>query len=850
MGSLTIVLNLTKQNRENHHKILRPIALTALFTFMVFLNGAMDLKAQTPTDFGFLPLEIHKLENRISNLILADLDGDKAQDIIVSNNSRSRIDILYSSPKITPDTEETDRGVNTPAYDKRMKARRYSVNKEIVSIAAGDFNSDGRLDLAYYGNPTALVVLINKGNGEFEEPRTRNIGDAVRSTSSLLAADLTGDQKTDLVMLRDQEFVVLPQTANGSFGDPVRVGHSALRPRLMKAADFDGDGGTDLMILSSAEDYPLHLRLSTAAKKTDQNATENAAKLRIGPERRLKMDQIRAIGFANLDNKPGIEWMVVNNATGRGQVLKLKTPDSNKTESNNPNDVVDRFGAIFDYPLPESTGMKRSLDTADLNGDGLPEVVVTDPDTARLLSFSRSSPESQYLDETLQSPTLIEVKNVRTGDLDGNGQAEVYVLSAKEKQIGRGLLQNGRISFPKALPITGGEPVAMELADIDGDRKPELVYLTKSTVDRRDRLELHALRCDDKGNYSVSAWPGGVAQVALREGISEPDELQAIDVNGDGLDDLLLSSRYGSPNLFVSQKSKPPLEITNLGPLASATNSTVSSEMIDGKKVLMVTQNNFARIVSLDSENRWQILDQFNASGASASITGATCLHLDSNNRTDIVLYNENSRSLEILLRDESGVKSAGTIPLGNLDFQALLSVNLGGDGRPDILVQASNRFGVLTLGAKPYRVETLASYETTERRSRLGDVLAADLGGSDGPEIAWIDIGEHAVHLTPVQVAGEDRLNLLKGLVFKVFEEKSFRDVRSLGEPRDVAAGDVDGDSLPDLVLIAHDRVLIYRQDSGLKADINQDKNKEPQAKIDRSPSLDPTVGTAQVKP
>jgi hypothetical protein len=64
------------------------------------------------------------------------------------------------------------------------------------------------------------------------------------------------------------------------------------------------------------------------------------------------------------------------------------------------------------------------------------------------------------------------------------------------------------------------------------------------------------------------------------------------------------------------------------------------------------------------------------------------------------------------------------------------------------------------------------------------------------------------------------------------------------------VAAGDVDGDSLPDLVLIAHDRVLIYRQDSGLKADINQDKNKEPQAKIDRSPSLDPTVGTAQVKP
>ena len=44
--------------------------------------------------FGFLPLEVYKLDARISNLLLKDLDGDKVDDIVVVNNGRSRIDLL------------------------------------------------------------------------------------------------------------------------------------------------------------------------------------------------------------------------------------------------------------------------------------------------------------------------------------------------------------------------------------------------------------------------------------------------------------------------------------------------------------------------------------------------------------------------------------------------------------------------------------------------------------------------------------------------------------------------------------------------------------------------------------
>lgn len=792
------------------------IALFYTALFFAGGDGIVRAQEQKPStlaqQYGFQPLEIYKLDNRISNLTLADMDGDKIDDVIFSNNGRSRIDILFSSTQIEPDTEETERGVNTPAYDKRMKAKRYSVNKELVGLVAGDFNADGRNDLAYYGTPAAVVLLINEGNGKFAEPQIRELGDGVPAGSALAVGDLNRDSLTDLVFLRDNELVVLPQMAGGRLGEPIRLGHSAQRPRLMKVGDLDGDGGDDLLVLGSSEVEPAHVRLSTPAGKE----ISTAGGLHLGPERRLKMDQVRAIGFAQLDTQPGLEWMIVNNATGRGHVLKLTAPEENKSAEQESSDLLARFGAMFDYPLPAAEGRARVLDSGDLDGDGLAEVVVTDPEAARVITYRRSNRTTESFDTGVQSPSLIGVKSLRVGDLDGDRKAEVFVLSEREKQIGRGLWRDGRLSFPSPLPLAAGEPIAFELADIDGDRKPELVYAAKTRTDGKDRLQLHALTCDATGQFSQSAWPGGVAFVALKEGSNSPEQIQAVDVNNDGLSDLLLLGNYGPPTLLVSRKAQPPQELANLGPLASANRSSVRTVLLDGKKVLMVAQNNFARVVGLDADGRWQIRDQFNASGASASIQGVAALNLDGDTATDIVLYDQEKKSLEILLRTTSGVKSAGTVPLGNIEFLGLRTGDFGGDSRPDLLVEGAGRFSVMVLGSKPYALKTLATYETTERRSRLGDVIAADLGGPVGPDIAWVDIGEHSLHLTAVMPGGPTGMELRKALSFKVFEEKSFRDVRSMGEPRDVATGDVNGDKLMDLVLIAHDRILVYRQDDG----------------------------------
>src|SRR4051794_2123252 len=85
--------------------------------------------------FGFLPLEIYKLDTRLNNLQLGDIDGDKINDILVVNNGRSRIDLLLSGKKPGGDDAGAGRTKAEPneiASDRRMRLVSVPVNKEVV----------------------------------------------------------------------------------------------------------------------------------------------------------------------------------------------------------------------------------------------------------------------------------------------------------------------------------------------------------------------------------------------------------------------------------------------------------------------------------------------------------------------------------------------------------------------------------------------------------------------------------------------------------------------------------------------------------------------------------------------
>lgn len=168
-------------------------------------------------------------------IAVGDFNGDGKQDLAVANTGNGDVSILLGNGN----------GTFAPAINITV-GTLVSVN----SLITADFNGDGRLDLAVGGSSNGAGFvwrLLGNGDGSFGVPASY----ATQGyTSSMAVGDFNGDGRLDLAGVNSAVDVVV-LLGNGTGFDPAVHYPAPDRPAAVAVADFNGDGRLDLAVATN-----------------------------------------------------------------------------------------------------------------------------------------------------------------------------------------------------------------------------------------------------------------------------------------------------------------------------------------------------------------------------------------------------------------------------------------------------------------------------------------------------------------------------------------------------------------------------------------------------------------------
>ncbi|MHC4964714.1 MAG: FG-GAP repeat domain-containing protein, partial [Planctomycetota bacterium] len=296
-----------------------------------------------------------------------------------------------------------------------------------------------------------------------------------------------------------------------------------------------------------------------------------------------------------------------------------------------------------------------------------------------------------------------------------------------------------------------------------------------------------------------------------------------LDADQDARTDLLLFTRdkpmmmlHAEAEGFKLTESKDMGQF-GLVKAASADNTAVFDIDGDGQAELLIADSNFVRAVRYEPQPPagispgWQVAEQINASDSASKLVSLAVL-----GRRIVAADRENDR-LIIMAPDADhtgrGWRATESINVKGFDFHSIHAGSLRGDGHENILAIGNDGFGVIRLAGSRTAFREFASWRTDEEQRRQHELTTGDVNGDGFTDLIALDAGEQMCEIFTISEAGR----LLYATGFQVFESKIF----SGGEPReyepsDALVADVTGDGADDLVLLAHDRILIYPQMTG----------------------------------
>ena len=732
--------------------------------------------------FGFDGLEVVKIDPNAGPIATADMDGDGRMDLIAANNFKSRIELHLQKKDASPDDPvEVGGGVNEVPPHWRFKRVEVPVSHEVNAIVPFDFNGDGMLDLVYAGQPGTIVFLRQSKPGQFEVERRIPQKGLTQSRDGFVIADLIGDARPDLAAIVGGEVTVWPLDGS-KLGEAVELGTGDPVVALV-VGDFDGDRHNDLVGVAPDNTAPVRLWLASVEE------TKSGPTARLGAQRRFEMPPLREVAAMRL---PGARKDVLARIERQSKRIVIEELVEDAAGS--------REASIGVFST--KGGKKRSFAVADVDGDGLVDVLATDPASSAVTVFRQQ--KGRGLQPGVSQPSFAELDAIAAGDVDGKPGDEVFVLSEKEGVVGRSSWQNGALSFPVAMPLTPGSvPAVLSLVRLESG--PRVAVVTK-----------------DGRNYQMELLPvdGAATAEVVKLGslVKGPDAILDLDADQDGKVDLLLFTADKPMSMLqaVEKDGKRAFELREskdmaqfgLAQAANAGNSVAFDVDGDGRKELVIADRNFIRALRYApaaTPPGWQVVAQMNASRADAKLVALTV-------RGDaLVASDKENGALAEFRKDAGGTWSqADEHAVNGFKFGPVRAGAFTGADGTDVMLVGDDGFAIAQLDGKRLALEELASYRGDRLQQVDHELAAGDVNGDGFLDVLVLDAGEQSLGVLSFSEAGR----LLPITRFKVFESRLFQG----GEPREyepsmAIVADLTGDGADDVVLLCHDRVLLYPQ-------------------------------------
>ena len=599
------------------------------------------------------------------NILLADVNNDGLVDVILPNFDTNSVWVYLMQANGTL-------GAPTMAVQ----------GAQASSATVADLNGDDKVDLVVAGNnaggQAGIFIALGNGNGTFQ---TATFVSLPGSPVSVVAADLNGDRKLDLAVAAIDSLEILFGNGDGTFQAPQVINTPGADVSTLAVADLNNDGKPDIVLIDAGDGVALVLL--NAGGGTFPGITGYIVGLTEDISQLFLMD---------------FDWDGNNDMVfGAGHPDSLIAAEYTSALTVLFGNGDGTFSGIPAYPLAGGrAAVIGGIAIADFNGDGKPDAVTGTNGGISLLTGQGNGTF------TVQSVTSQGSTSLAAGDFTNNGKMDFIATNDNGVTVflggGNGTFQQG-----EQLSASSSGLIGAVVADFNGDGN-----LDFAVVDSLGGTSANALVYLGNGNGTFQS-PRTVTVG------SSPMSLQALDVNGDG---------------------KPDLVVTNLGTYFSTT---------DPGSVAVLLGN---------GDGTFKPAVQYPA-GLNPQFTAV--IDINGDGKPDLVTstelnFNTYSFGLSVRLNQGNGAFSSAQTIVSAFSPEEIGAADFNGDGKIDLLVAhccGDVQMGYfLGNGNGTFQPEKLLVAGEGQRY-----VAVADLNGDGKPDAMFQLTGPYTAAMTNITV-------------------------------------------------------------------------------------------------